>query len=84
MGQSVNVKFCVKLQKSPSETLEMLRTVCGESIMNKSNVFQCHKRFREGRENVSGDETQGALVTKRTDESVPKITKLVRSERRLT
>jgi hypothetical protein len=32
MGQRVNVKFCVKLQKSPSEMLEMLKTVYDESI----------------------------------------------------
>jgi hypothetical protein len=27
MERRVNVNFCVKLQKSPSETLEMLKTV---------------------------------------------------------
>jgi hypothetical protein len=36
--QRMNVKFCVKLKKSPSETLEMLKTVYGESAMSKSNV----------------------------------------------
>jgi hypothetical protein len=40
MKQRVNVKFCVKLQKSQSETLEMLKTVYGESAMSKSNVFK--------------------------------------------
>jgi hypothetical protein len=29
MERRVNVNFCVKLQKSPSETLEMLKTVYG-------------------------------------------------------
>jgi hypothetical protein len=50
MEQTVNVKFCVELQKSPSERLEMLKTVYDESTMSKSNVFKRHKRFREGRE----------------------------------
>jgi hypothetical protein len=31
MGQTVNVNFCVKLQKSPNETLEIVKTVYGES-----------------------------------------------------
>jgi hypothetical protein len=31
MAQRVNVNFCAKLQESPSETLEMLKTVYGES-----------------------------------------------------
>jgi hypothetical protein len=48
----VNVKFCVKQQKLPSETLEMLKTVSDESAMSKSNVFKWHKCFREGREDV--------------------------------
>jgi hypothetical protein len=39
MEQRVNVKLCVKLQKSPSEMLEMLQTVHGESTMSKSNVL---------------------------------------------
>jgi hypothetical protein len=60
----VNVKFCVKLQKSQSETLEMLKTVYRESTMSKSNAFKWHKRFREGRENVKDDERQRAPVTK--------------------
>jgi hypothetical protein len=55
MEQRVNVKFCVKLQKSLSETLEMLKTVYGESAMSKSNSFKWHKRFREGREDVNDD-----------------------------
>jgi hypothetical protein len=40
MEQAMNVKFCVKLQNSPNEALEMLKTVYGESTMGKSNVFK--------------------------------------------
>jgi hypothetical protein len=58
----VNVKFCVKLHKSPGETLEMLKTVYDESTMSKCNVFKWHKHFREGREDVNDDERQGAPV----------------------
>jgi hypothetical protein len=53
MEQRVNVKFCAELHKSPSETLEMLKTVYGESTMSKSNVLKWHKRFREGRKSVN-------------------------------
>jgi hypothetical protein len=61
------VNFCVKLQKSPSETLDVLKAVYGESIMSKSNVFKWHKRFREGSEDVNDDEGQGGPVTKRME-----------------
>jgi hypothetical protein len=47
MEQRVNVKFCIKLQKLPSETLKMLETVYDESNMSKSNVSEWHKHFRE-------------------------------------
>jgi hypothetical protein len=67
------VKFCVKLHKSPSETLQMLQTVYGESTMTKSNVFEWHKCFREGRENVNNNERQHAPITKSTDENVTNI-----------
>jgi hypothetical protein len=53
MEQRVNVKFCVKLQKSTSDNLDMLNTVYCESTMSDSNVFKWHKHFREGREDVN-------------------------------
>jgi hypothetical protein len=60
----VHVKFCVKLLNPPSETLEMLKTVYDESTVSKSNVFEWHERFREGREDLNGDERQGAPIMK--------------------
>jgi hypothetical protein len=47
MEPRANVKCCVKLHKSPSETLELLKTVYGESTMNKSNVFKWHRVAKE-------------------------------------
>jgi hypothetical protein len=59
MEQRVNFKFSVKLQKCRRATLEMYKTVYGESAMRKNNVFLVwHKRFRKGREYVN-DETNG-------------------------
>jgi hypothetical protein len=57
----------------------MLKSVCGESTMSKSNVFKWHKHFREGRD-VNDNEGQGAPVTKQTDENVTKIKELVQSD----
>lgn len=39
MEQRVNVKFCVKLWKLPSEVSEMLKAVYGESTVSESNVY---------------------------------------------
>jgi hypothetical protein len=64
MEQRVNVKFCARLQKSPSETSEMLKTLFDESAVSKSSVSRCHKRFREGTGDVNDDERQDAPATK--------------------
>ena len=48
-------KFCFKLGKHATETYGILQTAC----MNRTSVFECHKRFKEGRESVNGDERCG-------------------------
>jgi predicted RNase H-like HicB family nuclease len=40
--QRVYIKFCVKLGKSATETLEMLREAFGEHSLNQAAVFEWH------------------------------------------
>jgi hypothetical protein len=84
MEEAVNVKCCVKLQKSPSERLDTFETVYGDSTMGKSNVFKWHKRSREGGEDVNDNERKIAPVTRRMNENVAKIRELVGFDRQLT
>jgi hypothetical protein len=57
MERRVNIKFCVKLGKTPTETYEMLQTVYGDEALNRSSVFE---RFKPafpklvGREPICG------------------------------
>jgi hypothetical protein len=60
--QRVCIKFCVKLDKSAAETLELLREAFGEYFLNRraalsgihiSRPVECHLRMT----NVQGDET---------------------------
>ena len=37
----------------------MLQTAFGASCMNRPSVFECHKRFNQGRESVRDDERCG-------------------------
>ena len=37
----------------------MLQTDFGASCMNRASIFDWHKRFKEGRESVRGDERCG-------------------------
>ena len=54
------IKFCFKLGKNAAtETYGMLQTAFRPSCMNRASVFERHKRFKEGRESVRGDERCG-------------------------
>ena len=53
------IKFCFKLGKNATETYGMLQTAFLPSCMNRASVFEWHKRFKEAREFVRGDETCG-------------------------
>jgi hypothetical protein len=39
-GAAINIKFCVKIGKSASETLALLTVAYGEYSMKKFNVFE--------------------------------------------
>ncbi|XP_077971313.1 protein GVQW3-like [Styela clava] len=82
--QRINIKFCVKLGKTATETLQMLRDVYGDSSMSRTRVFEWHKRFVEGREDVEDDPRSGRPCTSTTDTNIEKVWQLVRSDRRLT
>ena len=53
------IKFCFKLGKNATETYRMFQTTFEQSYMNRASVFECHKRFKEGRESVRDDERCG-------------------------
>ena len=57
--QEIDIKFCVKLGKTATEALNMLRDVYGDSSMSVTRVFEWHKRFVEGREDVEDDPKSG-------------------------
>ena len=52
--------------------------------MSRSQIFEWHKRFLEGREIVEDDERSGRPVTSSTDENIKIINEIVRNDRRLS
>jgi len=82
--QRTNLKFLVKLGKTPSEALELLQQVYGDETMSRSRVFEWHKRFREGRQDVEDDPRSGRPSTSRTDANVERVRQAVRGDRRMT
>jgi hypothetical protein len=72
--QCVCTKFCLKLCKSATETLEILRDgAFGEHSLSQTAVFEWHSRFKAGRVSVEDDEYSGRPSTRKTTENVEKI-----------
>jgi hypothetical protein len=71
--QRVFIKFCVKLGKSTSETLEMLREGFGEHSLSWTAVFEWHSCFKAGRVSVEDGERSGRPSTSKTTKNVEKI-----------
>ena len=59
------VKFCVALNKSPTETLRMITSTGKYDKCSPAFVYKWHSRFRSGRESVEDDFRSGqpAVVT---------------------
>ena len=82
--QRINLKFLVRLGKTPTETFNLLQEVYGDATMSRTRIFEWHKRFREGREDVEDDPKSGRPTTSRINENVERVREKVRSDRRLT
>ena len=54
LEERYTIRFCFKLGKSATETYGMLQTPFRPSCMNRASVFECHKRFKEGRDDERG------------------------------
>jgi len=48
--------------------------------MKKSSVFEWHRRFKEGREDVQDDPRSGQPKTQRTDANMDRVRTLVHSD----
>jgi hypothetical protein len=71
--QRVCIKFCVKLSKSATETLEMLCETFGEHSLSQTAVFEWHSHFKAGQMSAEDDKRSGRLSISKTTENVDKI-----------
>ena len=82
--QRANLKFLVKLSKTPSESFAMLQQVYGEETMSRTRTSEWHKRFKEGWEEVEDDPRSGRPSTSRTADNIKRVKQMVRADGRLT
>ena len=78
--QQINLKFLVRLGKTPTEALKLLQEVYGDNLMSRTCLFE----FKEGREEVEDDHRSGRPSTSRTDENVECVRQKVWNDRCLT
>jgi hypothetical protein len=82
LEQRKNIKFSVKIGKIASETLALLTLAYGEYVVKKWKVLECHRRFKEVREDVQDDPRSGQPKMRRADANVDRVRTLVSSDRR--
>ena len=75
------IKFYFKLGKNATETYGMLQTAFGASCMNRTLVFEWHKRFKEGRESLRDEEMCGKSKEVRTSELIGQIKNFTDNDR---
>jgi len=83
MEQCVNVKFCVKLGKSATETYDLLKKVYGDECLSRTQVFELVKWFKEGREEIGDYQCPARPNTSKTDANIEKVGETVRQNHRL-
>ena len=82
--QQINLKFLVRLEKTPTEALKLLQEVYADDTMSRTRLFEWHRRFKEGKKEVEDDHRSRRPSTSRTDENVERVRQKVRNDRRLT
>lgn len=81
MEQRAVIKFNAKIGKSPSETFRLMQEAYGDNCLSRTQVFDWHKRFLEGRESLEDDKHTGRPISVRTPEMIEKIREFVANDR---
>jgi transposase len=79
MEKRVNIKFCVKLGKTPTETYEILQSVYDDEALSHSSVlvFEWFKRFKDGREDLQDDPRSGRPSTSQNSDTIVNVREMV-------
>jgi len=84
LEQRCAIKFCAKLRKSGSETLQLLRTAYGNAVLSSAQVLRCHKALKCGRECVEDKQRAGRPSTSKTGNNVAHVKVVLDRDRRFS
>ncbi|GFX92574.1 hypothetical protein TNCV_2520331 [Trichonephila clavipes] len=76
----MNIKYCVRLGKSATETCKMLKYVYGRDTLSGTQAFEWHRRFREGKDSVEDNECSERSRTIHIAENIEKVSVVVRKK----
>jgi len=82
--QRLCIKFCVRLDKTGSETFELLKQPFGDSCMSRSRTFEWFGHFKNGRTSTANDDRSGRPSTATTPSKVEQVQAAVNKDRRHT
>ena len=84
LEQHYTIKFCAKLGKSGSKTLQLLRTAYGDVVLSSAQVFRWHKAFKDGRESIEDEQRAGHPSTSRNEKNVARVKAVLDRDRRMS
>jgi len=82
--QRYAIKFCVKLNKSATETFAFLTEAYGDAPLSSTVVLKWQKAFEESRENVEDDPRSGRPISSADDQYVEVVRAVTAKDRRLS
>jgi len=82
--QRYAIKFCVKLNKSATETFASLTEAYGDATLSRTMVFKWHKALKEGWENVKDDPRSGRPILSTNYQNVEVVRAAMAKDRRMS
>ena len=68
--QRICIKFCFQLEKTSSETIEMMQKAFENECMSKTRIKEWYNRFKGGRTSVDSDSRSGQSSTTKTLDNI--------------
>ena len=78
------IKFCLKLNKSATETFDSVTEAYGDATLSRTIVCKWHKAFKGGLENVENDPRSGRPISSTNDQNVEVVRAVMAKECRMS